>query len=105
MDTEYLQIETQIVEVLKQIYDPEIPVNIYELGLIYEIDVDEQNFVDITMTLTAPNCPASDSILNDVRTKVAGVDGVQNVNVHLTFEPSWNQDMMSDEAKFELGFL
>ena len=90
---------------LKTVYDPEIPVNVYDLGLIYKINVDEEKNVSIDMTLTAPNCPASDFLLEDVRMKVGSIDGVKNVEVNLVFEPEWDKDMMSEEAKLELGFL
>ncbi len=100
-----LELEGKIVNMIKTVYDPEIPVNIYDLGLIYEVDIDDSNNVTITMTLTAPNCPAADFILEDVRYKVESVPGVKNVLVNLTFEPQWNKDMLSEEAKLELGFL
>ncbi|WP_221411529.1 metal-sulfur cluster assembly factor [Dysgonomonas sp. 216] len=100
-----LKIEEDIVRMLKTVYDPEIPVNIYDLGLIYNVDVNEDQNVEITMTLTAPNCPAADFILEDVRLKVESIEDVKNVIVHLTFEPEWSKDMMSEEAKLELGFL
>ena len=90
---------------LKTVYDPEIPVNVYDLGLIYKVDIDEEKNVRIDMTLTAPNCPAADFILEDVRMKVEAVDGVNNVEVNLVFEPEWDKDMMTEEAKLELGFL
>lgn len=102
---ELLKIEEDIVRMLKTVYDPEIPINIYDLGLIYAVDVTEDMNVTITMTLTAPNCPAADFILDDVRFKLESVTGVKNVVVNLTFEPEWNKDLMSDEAKLELGFL
>lgn len=98
------QIEGRIVDVLKTVYDPEIPVDIYELGMIYKIDVKDDATVDIDMTFTAPNCPAADFILEDVRTKVEGVDGVKSANINLVFEPAWDQSMMSEEARMELGF-
>lgn len=104
-ERDYLAIESEIVKVLKYIYDPEIPVNIYELGLIYNIEVDENNHVEITMTLTAPNCPIADDILRDVEQQVGKVDGVKDVNVNLVFDPPWDKDMMSDEAKLELGLM
>ena len=85
-------------------YDPEIPVNIYDLGMIYKIDVQDNYDVEVDMTFTAPNCPAADFILEDVRTKIESVEGVQNVNVNLVFEPAWDQSMMSEEARVELGF-
>ena len=90
---------------LKTVYDPEIPVNVYDLGLIYKVDVDSENNVTIDMTLTAPNCPAADFILEDIRMKVASIEGVKNVDVNLVFEPEWTKEMMSEEAKLELGFL
>ena len=102
---EILQVEKDIVATLKNIYDPEIPVNIYDLGLIYEIDYTPDGTATIRMTLTAPNCPAADFILEDVRMKVEAVDGVNNVEVNLVFEPEWDKDMMTEEAKLELGFL
>jgi len=100
-----LKIEEDIVRMLKTVYDPEIPVNIYDLGLIYSIDVNDDANVTVTMTLTAPNCPAADFILEDVRLKLESIQDIKNVIVDLTFEPSWNKDMMSEEAKLELGFL
>ena len=105
MENEFLQLETDIVQVLKNIYDPEIPVNIYDLGLIYEIDVDDDNEVKITMTLTAPNCPMADMILQEVDQKIGAVEGVKSVNLKLTFEPPWDQSMLTEEAKLELGLL
>ena len=105
MENEFLQTEEAIVAMLKTVYDPEIPVNVYDLGLIYKINVDEEKNVSIDMTLTAPNCPASDFLLEDVRMKVGSSDGVKNVEVNLVFEPEWDKDMMSEEAKLELGFL
>lgn len=99
------EIEEKIVEVLKTVFDPEIPVNVYDLGLIYKIDVAEDGTTNIDMTLTAPNCPAADFIMEDVRMKVESVEGVTSTNVNLVFEPEWNKDMLSEEAKLELGFL
>ena len=104
---EKTMIEERIVDVLKTVYDPEIPVNIYDLGMIYKIDVqdnDAEPFVELDMTFTAPNCPAADFILEDVRTKVESVEGVKGCNVNLVFEPAWDQSMMSEEARVELGF-
>jgi len=106
------QIEERIVDVLKTVYDPEIPVNIFDLGMIYKIDVKDDNdadsdtgaIVELDMTFTAPNCPAADFILEDVRTKVESVDGVKAATVNLVFEPAWDQSMMSEEARVELGF-
>ena len=102
---EKLAIEERIVEVLKTVYDPEIPVDVYSLGMIYKIDVADDGHVTIDMTLTAPNCPAADFLLEDVRMKVDSVEGVTATDVNLVFEPEWTQDMMSEEAKLELGFL
>lgn len=101
---EKTQIEGRIVDVLKTVYDPEIPVDIYELGMIYKIDVQDDGSVDIDMTFTAPNCPAADFILEDVRTKVESVEGITTANINLVFEPAWDQSMMSEEARIELGF-
>lgn len=105
MDNEFLLTEEAIVAMLKTVYDPEIPVNIYDLGLIYKIDVDEEKNVVIDMTLTAPNCPAADFIMEDVRMKVESVEGVKSVQINLVFEPEWDKEMLSEEAKLELGFL
>ena len=101
---EQTKIEERIVDVLKTVYDPEIPVNIYDLGMIYKIDVDEKGNLDMDMTFTAPSCPAADFILEDVRTKVESVDGVKSANINLVFDPVWDQSMMSEEARVELGF-
>ena len=101
---ERTQLEERIVDVLKTVYDPEIPVNIYDLGMIYKIDVQDDGSVDMDMTFTAPNCPAADFILEDVRTKVESVDCIKGANVNLVFEPAWDQSMMSEEARVELGF-
>lgn len=90
---------------LKTVYDPEIPVNVYDLGLIYKIDVADDGSVNIDMTLTAPNCPAADFIMEDIRQKIESVEGVKSATVNLVFEPEWDKDMMSEEAKLELGFL
>lgn len=102
---EKLRIEERIVEVLKTVYDPEIPVDIYNLGLIYRIDLADDGLLDVDMTLTAPNCPAADFIMEDVRLKLDGIDGVKESRVNLVFEPEWDKDMMSEEAKLELGYL
>ncbi len=101
----YVQLERKIVEVLKKIYDPEIPVNIYELGLIYEILVDEDSTVHISMTLTAPNCPMADDLLGEVNQKVKGIEGVKDLDLKLTFDPPWDKSMLSDEAALALGLL
>ena len=105
MNNEFLQTEEKIVTMLKTVYDPEIPVNIYDLGLIYKVDIDEEHNVRIDMTLTAPNCPAADFIIEDVRQKIESIDGVKSVEVNLVFEPEWDRDMMTEEAKLELGML
>ncbi len=101
---EKTRIEERIVDVLKTVYDPEIPVNIYDLGMIYNIDMLEDGTLEMDMTFTAPSCPAADYILEDVRTKVESVEGVKTANVNLVFEPMWDQSMMSEEARVELGF-
>ena len=95
----------KIISVLKRIFDPEIPVDIYELGLIYEIKIDEKNNVEIIMTLTAPNCPVADNIIQDVYMKVNEIEEVQNLDIHLTFDPPWNASMASEVAQLELGVL
>ncbi|MDE6811984.1 MAG: iron-sulfur cluster assembly protein [Muribaculaceae bacterium] len=94
------------IEMLRTVYDPEIPVNVYDLGLIYKIDYTPDNgILHVDMTLTAPGCPAADFIMEDVRQKLLSVEGPKGVDLRLVFEPEWNQDMMSEEAKLELGFL
>jgi FeS assembly SUF system protein len=105
MNQSVLSIETEVVTVLKTTYDPEIPVNIYDLGLIYDIEVDENSNVKITMTLTAPNCPVADSLPTEIRDRVAATPGVAAVDINLVFDPPWNQSMMSEEALLELGML
>ena len=102
--SEKTKIEEQIVDVLKTVYDPEIPVNIYDLGLIYKVDVKDDGEVELDMTFTAPSCPAADFILEDVRQKVDSLEGVINTTVNLVFEPVWDQSMMTEEARVELGF-
>ena len=101
---EKLKIEERIIDVLKTVYDPEIPVNIYDLGLIYKVDLHEDGTLDLDMTFTARACPAADFILEDVRTKVENIEGVTSANIELVFEPAWDQSMMSYEARVELGF-
>ena len=101
---EKTKIEEKIVDVLKTVYDPEIPVNIWDLGMIYKIDVKDDATVDLDMTFTAPSCPAADFILEDVRSKVDSVEGVKSANVNLVFEPACDQSLMSEEARVELGF-
>lgn len=98
-------IENKIVETLKTIYDPEIPVNIWDLGLIYKVDVDNDLNVNVDMTLTAPNCPMAEELVAEVRQKVLQLEGTNEANVNLTFEPPWYPDLMTEEAKLELGFL
>jgi len=105
METNFLELETEIARVLKNIYDPEIPVNIYDLGLIYDIIVDEEKKVELVMTLTAPNCPMVDELMAEINEKVKAVEGVSDLVINLTFDPPWNKEMMSEEAKLELGFL
>ena len=102
---EFLEREEKIVRMLKTVFDPEIPVNIYDLGLIYRIEPQEDNSVDIDMTLTAPNCPAVDFIVEDVRMKVESIPGISEARINIVFDPPWDKDMMSEEAKLELGFL
>ena len=102
---DFLQMETRIVEVLKGIYDPEIPVNIYDLGLIYDVAVDDNHSVIITMTLTAPNCPLADFIVLQVKESVETIEGVNSVDIRLVFDPPWSKDMMTEEAMLELGLL
>ncbi len=102
---EKIELEEKIVEMIKTVYDPEIPVNIYDLGLIYRIELKEDNSVDIDMTLTAPNCPAADFMMEDVKMKVEAIQGITAVNLNLVFEPEWSQDLMTEEAKLELGLL
>jgi len=94
-----------IIEILKEVYDPEIPVNIYDLGLVYSIEVDEENMANIVMTLTAPGCPVADMIVQNVYESVRSVEGVNDANIELTFDPPWDKSMMSEEAKLELGFF
>ncbi len=99
-----LELEEKIVKMLRTVFDPEIPVNVYDLGLIYKIEI-ENGVAHIDMTLTAPNCPAADFIIDDIRSKVESIDGIEHADVQLVFEPEWSQDMMSEEAKLDLGFL
>ena len=103
---ERLQTEERIIEVLRTVFDPEIPVNIYDLGLIYRIELDEAGTsLSVDMTLTAPSCPAADFIMEDVRQKLEAIQGIEHVEVQLVFEPEWSQDMMSEEARLELGLM
>lgn len=100
-----LEIENKVVEMLRTVYDPELPVDIYSLGLVYKIDLDDDGNLHIDMTLTAPTCPAADFIIDDARIKLESIEGVKSVDINIVFEPEWTQDMMSEEAKLELGFL
>ena len=97
--------EEKILRMLKMVFDPEIPVSIYDLGLVYNVDLADDGVLTIDMTLTAPNCPMVDFIVEDVRMKTGSVEGVKTVNVNIVFNPPWDKDMMSEEAKLELGFL
>jgi len=106
-------IEDKVIEMLKTVFDPEIPVNVYDLGMIYKIEVIDSTAsegedvfdVNIDMTFTAPNCPAADFILEDINQKITSVHGIKNANIEVVFEPEWNKDMMSEEAKLDLGFM
>ena len=98
-------LEEKVVKMLRTVYDPEIPVNIYDLGLVYLIDFDEENNLKVEMNFTAPHCPAAEFILEDVRMKLEGIAGVKSLDLQVVFEPEWNKDMMSEEAKLDLGFL
>lgn len=103
---EQLEMQERVIDVLKTVYDPEIPVNIYDLGLIYRIELENNNTeLSVDMTLTAPNCPAADFIMEDVRQKLETIQGLSHVDVNLVFEPEWTKDMMSEEAKVEMGFM
>ena len=101
---EFLEIEEEVLKMLKTVFDPEIPVNVYDLGLIYKVDI-QGDTCNIEMTLTAPGCPAADFLVEDIRQKVGTVKCINIVNVDIVFEPEWTQDRMSEEAKLELGFL
>lgn len=104
-DDQIADIGEDIIRILKTVYDPEIPVDIYELGLIYDVQISEDGDVKIIMTLTTPNCPVAETLPNEVKDKVATVENVNTVDLELTFEPSWTKEMMSEEARFELGML
>ena len=99
------ELENKIVSVLKTVYDPEIPVDIYELGLIYEINISDENDVNIVMTLTSPNCPAAESMPAEIEQKIKGMEEVKNFDLKITFEPTWDKFMMSEEAQIELGMI
>lgn len=104
-DEQIAQIGEAVIMALKTIYDPEIPVDIYELGLVYDVQISDDGDVKVIMTLTSPNCPVAESLPTEVKEKVAEVEGVKSVDLELTFEPTWTKDMMSEEARFELGML
>ncbi|MEX1190018.1 MAG: iron-sulfur cluster assembly protein [Bacteroidia bacterium] len=105
MDKTLEQLETEVLDMIRTCFDPEIPVNIYDLGLIYEININENKDVQVLMTLTSPSCPVAETLPPDVENKIKGIEGVNSAKVDITFEPPWEQSMMSEEAKFELGFL
>ena len=104
-DDKSLLITQKAIEVLRTVFDPEIPVDIYSLGLIYKIDLSDEGNLTIDMTMTAPSCPMADFIVEDARLKLESIDGIKSVTINVVFEPEWNRDMMSEEAKLELGFL
>ena len=102
---ERLDLVQKVVEMLRTVFDPEMPVDVYSLGLIYKIDIDDEANLHIDMTLTAPNCPAADFIVEDARMKLESIEGIKSVEINIVFEPIWNIDMMSEEAKLDLGYL
>jgi FeS assembly SUF system protein len=102
---DFLQLENQVMQALKTVYDPEIPVDIYELGMIYEIEVDDDAVAHVVMTLTTPNCPVADSLPNEVKERVSNIPGIKEADIVLTFDPPWDKSMMSEEAQLELGYL
>lgn len=104
-DEQIVSLGEEIIKELKTIYDPEIPVDIYELGLIYDVQLSDEGEAKILMTLTTPNCPVAETLPNEVQEKVGDIEGITKASVEITFEPAWNKDMMSEEAKFELGML
>ncbi|SDE38612.1 SUF system Fe-S cluster assembly protein [Riemerella columbipharyngis] len=104
-DDQIANIGENIIKTLKTVYDPEIPVDIYELGLVYDVQISDEGSVKIVMTLTTPNCPVAETLPQEVKEKISDIEGVKDVDLELTFEPTWNKDMMSEEAKFELGML
>ena len=104
-ENDKLALQERIIEALKTVYDPEIPVNIYDLGLIYRIELDDDGRAEVDMTLTAPNCPAADFMMEDVRQKIETLEGVSKLTLNLVFEPEWSQELMTEEAKLELGLL
>ncbi|MBP7173399.1 MAG: SUF system Fe-S cluster assembly protein [Cloacibacterium sp.] len=104
-DEQIATLGEEIIKALKTVYDPEIPVDIYELGLIYDVHISDEGAVKVVMTLTTPNCPVAETLPQEVKEKIAGVEGINKVDLELTFEPTWTKDMMSEEARFELGIL
>lgn len=102
---QHLELEEKVIEILKTVFDPEIPVDVYSLGLIYKIDISDSGDLVIDMTMTAPNCPMADFIVDDARYKLETIKGINSVTINIVFEPEWTKDMMSEEAKLELGFL
>lgn len=102
---QHLQLEEKVVTILRTVYDPEIPVDIYSLGLVYKIDIDDDANLIIDMTMTAPNCPMADFIVDDARYKLESIEGLKSVSINIVFEPEWTKDMMSEEAKLDLGLL
>lgn len=105
MNKELQALQDKIVVMLRTVYDPEIPVNIYDLGMIYDVDIDKENNVTVEMTFTSPSCPAADFILMDVKMKIDSIEEVNRVEVNLTFDPPWEKSMMSEEALLELGMM
>lgn len=105
MNDELQKLQDKIVDLLRTVYDPEIPVNIYDLGLIYDVDIDDANNVTIEMTFTSPGCPVANFILKDVQMKIESIPEVNSVDLNLTFDPPWDKSMMSEEALLELGFM
>ncbi|MBL7139061.1 MAG: SUF system Fe-S cluster assembly protein [Bacteroidales bacterium] len=105
MDLQKFEIENKVISALRMVFDPEIPVNIYDLGLIYNLQIDNQNNVNILMTLTTPNCPVAEDMPGMVMNEIKLIEGIGEVNVELTFEPPWDMDKLTDEAKLELGML
>lgn len=105
MTKTFVEIKDEVINVLQSVYDPEIPINIYELGLIYDVSVDVNNNVHVLMTLTTANCPVAESLPKEVEEKIRAIEGINKADVELTFDPPWGQEMMSEVAKLELGFL
>lgn len=105
MDLQKIEMENKVIAALKQVYDPEIPLNIYDLGLIYELNIDDQNNVRVLMTLTTPNCPIAEDIPEMVSSEIRQIEGIGKIEVELTFDPPWNMENLTDEAKLELGLM